>query len=430
MGGRKSQPKAIHTTSPIPARMNATPHSQLSTPVFALVAGEDSGDQLGAELIEALRALHPRARFVGIGGPRMRTAGFEAWHDIGELSVMGLAEVLLQLPRLLALRSRVTRRLIALKPDVFIGVDAPDFNLGLERRLKRAGIRTAHYVSPSVWAWREKRAATIGESADRVLCLFPIEPAIYAKYGVDARFVGHPLADRFPLISDREAARAELGLAQDAPVLAVLPGSRRSEVQRLGAIFLDTAARVRAHIPNLQVVVPAANERCARELEPLLKKAGTGNREQGMATSPAVPRAALPGPLLLSGHSHRAMAAADVVLLASGTAALEAMLAKRPMVVGYRISALTFRIVRGLNLLKTSVYSLPNILAGHALVPELMQDECTAGNLATEVLRLFNEPGRRALMVNAFERMHLNLHIGGGAAAAAARAISELLPAS
>jgi lipid-A-disaccharide synthase len=395
------------------------------------VAGEDSGDQLGAELIEALRAIHPAARFVGIGGPRMRAAGFEAWHDIGELSVMGLAEVLRHLPRLLALRSRLCKRLIALKPDVFIGVDAPDFNLGLERKLKGAGIRTVHYVSPSIWAWREKRAAKIGESADRVLCLFPMEPAIYARYGVDARFVGHPLADRFPLISDREAARAELGLAQDAPVLAVLPGSRGSEIHRLGAIFLDAASRVRAQIPNLQVVVPAANERCLREIDALLKSSGPGTRDQGpQATLAAGPRSPVPGPVLVNGHSHRAMAAADVVLLASGTAALEAMLAKRPMVVGYRIAALTYRIVRGLNLLKTTVYSLPNILAGHALVPELMQDECTAENLATEVLRLLNEPGRRALMVNAFERMHLNLHVGGGAAPAAARSVSELLPAS
>ncbi|HET6906398.1 MAG TPA: lipid-A-disaccharide synthase [Rhodanobacteraceae bacterium] len=398
--------------------------------MFALVAGEDSGDQLCAELIEALRALHPRARFVGIGGPRMRKVGFEAWHDIAELSVMGLAEVLRHLPRLLRLRSRLGKRLIALKPDVFIGVDAPDFNLGLERKLKRAGIRTVHYVSPSIWAWREQRAAKIGESADRVLCLFPMEPAIYARYGVDARFVGHPLADRFPLVSDRESARAELGLTQDAPVLAILPGSRTSEVRRLGTIFLDAAARVRAQIPGLQVVVPAANERCRTLLS---KTVGSGDgaapqragaAELEPATHPA------PNPLLLDGHSHRAMAAADVVLLASGTAALEAMLAKRPMVVGYRISPLTYRIVRGLSLLKTDLYSLPNILAGHALAPELMQAECTAEHLATEVLRLFNEPGRRALMVNAFERMHLNLHIGGGAAAAAARAVSELLPTS
>src|SRR6185312_4037973 len=234
-----------------------------SSPLFALVAGEDSGDQLGADLIEALRARFPEARFVGVGGPRMRAGGFDTWHDISELSVMGLAEVLRHLPRLLRLRARLTKRLIALKPDVFIGVDAPDFNLGLERKLKRAGIRTVHYVSPSIWAWREKRAAKIGESADRVLCLFPMEPPIYEKHGVDARFVGHPLADRFPLVSDRETARAELNLAQDAPVLAVLPGSRRSEIQRLGTIFLGAAGKARAEIPNLQIVIPAANARCA-----------------------------------------------------------------------------------------------------------------------------------------------------------------------
>src|SRR6185437_16118897 len=197
-----------------------------SSPLFALVAGEDSGDQLGADLIEALRARFPEARFVGVGGPRMRAGGFDTWHDISELSVMGLAEVLRHLPRLLRLRASLAKRLLALKPDVFIGIDAPDFNLGLERKLKQAGIRTAHYVSPSIWAWREGRAEKIGRSADCVLCLFPMEPAIYARHGVPAEFVGHPLADRFPLVPDRAAARAALGFAQDAPVLAILPGSR------------------------------------------------------------------------------------------------------------------------------------------------------------------------------------------------------------
>src|SRR5579885_775257 len=400
-------------------------------PVFALVAGEDSGDQLGAELIAALRTIHPQARFVGVGGPRMREAGFESWYDISELSVMGVAEVMRHLPRLLRLRTSLAKRLIALKPDIFIGVDAPDFNLGLEKKLKRVGIRTAHYVSPSIWAWREKRAAKIGESADRVLCLFPMEPAIYEKYGVDARFVGHPLADRFPLVSDREAARAQLNLAQDKPVLAVLPGSRRSEIRRLGETFLDAAARVRTEIPDVQIVVPAANARCRVELETLLKRAGpgTGDWGPGVLKAASGPRTQVSRPLLIDGQAHLALAAADVALLASGTAALEAMLAKRPMVVAYRISPLTYRIVRGLKLLKTDLYSLPNVLAAHRLVPELMQEDCTAENLATEVLRLLREPGRRALMVGAFERMHLSLHAGGGAAAAAARAVSELLPA-
>ena len=383
--------------------------------LFALIAGEDSGDQLGAELIEALRMLHPDARFVGIGGPRMHAQGMECWHDIAELSVMGYAEVLRHLPRLLHMRASLTKRLIALKPDVFVGIDAPDFNLGLEKKLKRAGLRTAHYVSPSVWAWRENRAAQIGASADRVLCLFPMEPAIYAKHGVDARFVGHPLADRFPLVGDREAARSALGLDRNAPVLAVLPGSRLPEIHRLGAIFLDAAAHVQREMSGMQVVIPAANDACHRALETLL------------AASPA---AAQPSSVtLLHGDAHRAMLAADVVLLASGTAALEAMLAKRPMVVAYRLSALTYRIVCGLKLLKTERYSLPNILAGEALVPELMQADCTAARLADEVLRLFHDPQRRAAMVNAFERLHLALHAGGGSAAAAARAVSGLLAA-
>ncbi|HKU80385.1 MAG TPA: lipid-A-disaccharide synthase [Rhodanobacteraceae bacterium] len=389
-----------------------------SGPLFALVAGEDSGDQLGADLIEALRARFPDARFLGVGGPRMRAVGFDAWHDIAELSVMGLAEVLRHLPRLLRLRKSLAERLTALKPDAFIGIDAPDFNLGLEKRLKRAGIRTVHYVSPSIWAWRENRARKIGESADRVLCLFPMEPAIYARHGVDARFVGHPLADRFALGPDRNAARKEIGLDAEAPVLAVLPGSRLSEIRRLGSIFLDAAQRVAAAIPGLQIVIPAANERCRRELETILNPAGPRTGSQGART---------PSPVLLDGQAHRAMVAADVVLLASGTAALEAMLAKRPMVVGYRIAPFTHAVVKGLGMLKTNVYSLPNVLAGHPLVPELMQDDCTPERLADAVLGLFRDTDRRGELVHKFERMHLSLHTGGGAAASAARAIEQLL---
>jgi len=389
-----------------------------SGPLFALVAGEDSGDQLGADLIEALRARFPGARFVGVGGPRMRAVGFDAWHDIAELSVMGLAEVLRHLPRLLRLRKSLAERLTALEPGVFIGIDAPDFNLGLEKRLKQAGIRTVHYVSPSIWAWRENRARKIGESADRVLCLFPMEPAIYARHGVDARFVGHPLADRFALGPDRDAARKEIGLDAEAPVLAVLPGSRLSEIRRLGSIFLDAAQRVAAELRGLQIVIPAANERCRRELETILNPAEPRTGSQGART---------PNPVLLDGQAHRAMVAADVVLLASGTAALEAMLAKRPMVVGYRIAPFTHAVVKGLGMLKTNVYSLPNVLAGQPLVPELMQDDCTPERLADAILGLFRDTDRRGELVHEFERMHLSLHTGGGAAASAARAIEQLL---
>ena len=382
----------------------------VGTPVFALAAGEDSGDQLGADLIEALRARFPGARFVGIGGPRMRAAGFDAWHDIGALSVMGFAEVLRHLPRLLRLRASLAKRLLALKPDVFIGIDAPDFNLGLEKRLKQAGIRTVHYVSPSVWAWRENRVEKIARAADAVLCLFPMEPAIYARHGVNARFVGHPLADRFPLVPDREAAHRELGLGPDARILAVLPGSRLSEIRRLGAIFFDAARSVAAEIPNLQIVIPTANATCRKQVDRLVRASG------------------LAGCTILDGQAHRAMIAADVVLLASGTAALEAMLAKRPMVVGYRIAPFTHAIVKGLGMLKTDVYSLPNVLAGKRVVPELMQHDCAPAKLANAVLDWFRDDDRRDALTHEFERMHLALHAGGGAAMAAARAIEQLLP--
>lgn len=374
--------------------------------VFAMVAGEDSGDLLGAELIEALRIRHPGAKFVGVGGPRMRAAGLDAWHDIAELSVMGLAEVLRHLPRLMRLRASLARRLVALQPDAFIGIDAPDFNFGLERKLKRAGIATMHYVSPSIWAWRETRAEKIGQSADIVLCLFPMEPPLYAKHGVQARFVGHPLADRFPLVPDRDVARRELGLPADAPVLAVLPGSRLSEIHRLGAIFMEAAQRIAAEIPGLRIVVPCANARCRAALEKLLHDASCA---------------------LIDGQAHRAMMAADVVLLASGTAALEAMLAKRPMVVGYRIAPLTHALVKGLGMLKTNLYALPNVLAGKMLVPELMQHDCTPEKLAEAVVGLFRDTARRDELTQDFERMHLALHKGGGAAASAARAIDEVL---
>src|SRR5690348_12802205 len=275
-----------------------------SGPLFALVAGEDSGDQLGADLIEALRARFPDARFVGVGGPRMRAVGFDAWHDIAELSVMGLAEVLRHLPRLLRLRKSLAERLAVLKPDVFIGIDAPDFNLGLEKRLKRAGTRTVHYVSPSVWAWRENRAAKIGESADRVLCLFPMEPPIYAKHGVDAAFIGHPLADAIALHPDRAGARAALGETAEPPLLALLPGSRLGEIQRMLPVFADAAARLQRDIPGLRVLAPAANAQCRAAIEPIL--------------------AGKPGFRILDGDAQRAMIASDCVLLASGTAALEA----------------------------------------------------------------------------------------------------------
>ncbi|WP_460876633.1 lipid-A-disaccharide synthase [Rhodanobacter koreensis] len=395
-----------------------------ASPLIAILAGEDSGDQLGADLIAALRQHYPQARFVGIGGARMQREGFESWYDIHELSLFGFSEVIRHLPRLLRLRKALVTRLLAARPAVVIGIDAPDFNLGVEQRLKQAGLLTVHYVSPSVWAWREKRAEKIGRSAHRVLCLFPMEPAIYAKHGIDARFVGHPLADRFALVSDRVGARDVLQLPQQAPVLAVLPGSRLSELTRLGQIFIDAATQVAASVPGLRIVIPAANPQVHAKLKDLLAKSPSDEMT----------------PLLLDGHAHEAMLAADVVLLASGTATLEAMLAKRPMVVGYRVTPLSYRIARAMKMLKTDIYSLPNILARASnlseekLVPELMQDECTAGNLASATLALFRDSERRSHIVAAFEQLHQALlggmegHAGDRAAAAIAELIDDQEP--
>ena len=376
---------------------------------IALVAGETSGDQLGAGLIHALRERFPDAEFAGIGGDAMRAAGFDAWHDASELSVMGFSEVLSHLPRLLRLRRALRERMLAWKPDVFIGIDAPDFNLGVERWLKQRGVRTVHYVSPSVWAWRESRAAKIGDSADLVLCLFPMEPAIYARHGVDARFVGHPLADAMALEPDRTAAREALGLAPAAPVLAVLPGSRLGEIERLGAIFLQAAERVAKEIPDLHVVIPAATPACRLAIERLL----------------ADPRLSIPRARLIDGNARTAMVASDVVLLASGTATLEAMLAQRPMVVGYRIAPVTHAIVKGLGMLKVDSYALPNVLAGERVVPELMQDDCTPGQLAGAVLRWFRDPDAIEQLQPRFRAIHAGLR--RDASAQAARAVAELL---
>ena len=388
-------------------------------PLIAIIAGEDSGDQLGADLIVALRERYPQARFVGIGGARMQAQRFESWYDIHELSLFGFSEVIMHLPRLLQLRRALVKRLLQAHPAVVIGIDAPDFNLGVEQRLKDAGLRTVHYVSPSVWAWREKRAEKIGRSASRVLCLFPMEPSIYAKHGIDARFVGHPLADRFALVSDRIGARDVLQLPQQAPILAVLPGSRLSELARMGQTFIDAATRVATALPGLRIVIPAANPKVYAKLKAMLAK---GPRDEA-------------APLLLEGHAHEAMLAADVVLLASGTATLEAMLAKRPMVVGYRVAPLSYRIARAMKMLKTDVYALPNILArasglgDELLVPELMQDDCTAEKLAAATLALFRDSERRGYIVAAFEQLHQALRgdLQGHAGDRAAAAVAELM---
>ncbi|MDI1252100.1 lipid-A-disaccharide synthase [Thermomonas sp.] len=372
---------------------------------FALCAGETSGDQLGAGLISELRKRFPDAEFAGIGGDGMRSAGLDAWFDASELAVMGLAEVLAHLPRLLRLRRTFRQRVLDWKPDVFIGIDAPDFNLGVERWLKQRGVRTVHDVSPSVWAWRESRAARIGASADRVLCLFPMEPPIYARHGVDATFIGHPMADAIALQPDHQAARAVLGESDDAPILALLPGSRLSEIERMLPVFLEAASRLGNDIPGLRVLVPAANVQCHVAIE----RIAAGN----------------PALRILDGDAQRAMIASDVVLLASGTAALEAMLCKRPIVVGHRIAPLTYLIVKLFGLLKSEFVSLPNVLAGERVIPELLQDECTADNLHTALLHWFRDADAAAALQPRFLAIHETLR--RDASARAADAVASLL---
>ena len=381
-------------------------------PRFALIAGEASGDLLGAGLIEELKRRYPGAEFVGIGGEQMRAAGMDTWFDATELAVMGLAEVLKHLPRLLRLRRDVRQRILDWKPDAFIGIDAPDFNLGVERWLKQRGVRTVHYVSPSVWAWRKKRAKKIGLSADRVLCLFPMEPPIYAEYGVDARFVGHPLADEMPIHPDRDEARMNLGLDDEAPVLAMLPGSRVGEIETLAGDFIAAAAVLLAAEPKLNIVAPMANRVARAAFERVLDAHADGERL----------RRAL---RIVDRGARTVMVASDVVLLASGTATLEAMLAKRPMVVAYKIAPLTYFLVKRMGMLKVDHYALPNVLAGEPVVPELMQDDCTPENLASEVLRWLRDTAASAALVPKFQRIHLELK--RDASARAADAVVELI---
>lgn len=375
---------------------------------IALIAGETSGDQLGADLILALKQRFPRASFAGIGGHRMRRAGCDTWHDASELAVMGLVEVLRHLPRLLGLRRRVVKRLRAWKPDVFIGIDAPDFNLGVERKLKRAGIRTVHYVSPSIWAWRPGRARKIGASADRVLCLFPMEPAIFARYGVDARFVGHPLAERFEERPPQAEVRAALDLPARGRVLALLPGSRIGEIERLGEIFVQAGLQCANAISGLKLIAPMADSDCSKAFDAILAR----HRVRGQIQT-------------VEGRAHEVLWAADVVLTASGTAALEAGLAETPMVVAHRIHSLSYRIVRMFGLLKSRHVSLPNILLGHAVVPELLQEDCTVEKITDALLALFRDEARMEQMQTQLSTL-LPLLAGGGSDAAA-DAIAELL---
>ena len=375
-------------------------------PVIGLVAGEASGDRLGATLIAALRERLPQARFVGMTGPRMTAAGCRSLADIGALSVMGLIEILGQLPRLLKLRKRLARDMVAAGVDVVIGIDAPDFNLGLERRCRKQGIHTVHYVSPSVWAWRPGRVRTVAKAAELVLCLLPFEPACYRGVDVRAEFVGHPLVDEIAPGSAGEA-RAALGIGPDKRVLAVLPGSREGEVSRLLPPFLAAAQVLQQTREDLEVVIPVAHP---------------GLRPLADAECARLPDLK---PRLVDGRAHEVITAADAVLAASGTATLETLLLARPMVVAYRMAPLTAWLLLRAGLLKTPHFALPNLIAGRTIVPELAQGEANVARITASVAPLLDDMQARETQLAAFAEVRRAL--GQAPAQRAADLVSGLL---
>ena len=357
----------------------------------ALVAGETSGDLLAGLLLDGMKARWPELSSFGIGGPQMVRRGFEAWWPHDKLSVHGFGwDVLLRYREIVGIRNQLKTRLLANPPDVFIGVDAPDFNLDLEATLKGRGIKTVHFVCPSVWAWRPERLDKIKRSVDHVLCIFPFEPALLAQHGIAATYVGHPLAQVIPMQADRAQARAQLGLRQDMPVVAILPGSRTSEVKHLASRFFQAAALIKQEQPATQFIVPAV---------PMLKQQiMAAAQASGLGESVTV----------LEGQSHAALAACDVTLIASGTATLEAALFKRPMVIAYRMGALSWRLM-GAKRLQPWV-GLPNILCGEFVVPELLQDAATPPALAAEVLRWLDAASTQPETIAALEQRFTALH--------------------
>ncbi len=371
---------------------------------IVIVAGETSGDHLGAALIRALRARRPGLEFEGVAGPAMAAAGCEVWASAERLAVMGLFEVVRHLPELLRLRRMVTARALALRPLAFVGVDAPEFNLGLAAALHAGGIATVQYVSPQVWAWRQGRVRRMAATLDLVLCLLPFEQRFYDGHGLVAEFVGHPLADRVPLLPDRAAARRQLGLDPARTLVALLPGSRRGEVLRLAPDFLRAAELLAAGRAGIEFVAPMANP-AAREVF----AAALGNRRRAGTVLPLT---------LLDGQAEAALTAADCALVASGTATLEALLCKRPMVVAYRLGRATALLVRAAGLMKAPYFAQPNLLAGRLVVPELLQEQATPARLALELGGWLDHPQRVAALQEEFRRIHELLRQGASDRAA------------
>ena len=376
-------------------------------PIIALVAGEASGDQLGAALIARLRETYPQAQFAGIGGKQMQAAGMDAWWDAEQLAVFGLFEVLSHFPRLLRLRRELHKRLLTLSPDVFIGIDAPDFNLGLEIKLRKKGIRTVHYVSPTVWAWRPGRVRKIGRATDLVLCLFPFEPVFFKDHGVPATYVGHPMADQVSPDNEPASARTRLGLDPAATTIALLPGSRIGEVSRLAEPMIEAARTLASRRTGMQFVTAMANENVRSLFQETMD------------------RLAFTDIALVEHDPRTVIASADAVMCASGTATLETMLINRPMVVAYRVSPSTYQLVKKLGIVKPQFFALPNILAGAALVPELIQHEATGDRLAGEIDKWLEDENSRTALRERFLELHDQLRCD--ASKRAAEAICGLL---
>ena len=367
---------------------------------IGLVAGEASGDLLGAGLLRELRARVPDATFEGVAGPEMLAAGCDQWEPAESLAVMGLVEPLAHIPRLLRLRRALLRRWQAAPPDVFVGIDAPDFNLGLEKKLRKSGIKTVHYVSPSVWAWRKGRIKTVKQAVDKVLCILPFETTLYDSHGVDAVFVGHPKADSSPASVDAEAARRALGLGS-GELVAVLPGSRAGEVARLGEILASTAKLLAAARPGIRFVTPAATPKLRSMIEAQLTAAEVADSF-----------------LIIDGDSETAMMAADVVLLASGTAALEAALLGKPTIATYRLAPVTHAIAIGMRMVKLDYYTLPNLLTEVPLVPEFMQKEAEPSAIAKAVAEMLDNPERRLMIHREFAKLRTKLALNADQRAA------------
>lgn len=358
---------------------------------IGLVAGEASGDVLGAGLIRAIRASQPDAHFEGVAGPAMIEAGCDCWEPAESLAVMGLVEPLAHIPRLLRLRRELVQRWTESPPDVVVGIDAPDFNLGLEKKLRKSGVKTAHFVSPTIWAWRPGRVKTVRKAADMVLCIFPFEPALYAEHDVEAVFVGHPRAHQTPEVVDTAAARARLGIEAEQ-VVTLMPGSRRGEIEKLGRIFAESAKAILDARPGVRFVTPLASPALRPAIEQNLQEAGVAD---------AV--------MLIDGNSQLAITAGDVALQASGTAVLEAALLRKPTVAAYRVAPMSWFIGKGLRLVKLTHYTMPNLLTDEPLVPEFIQGNARPELIAAAVIALLDDPERREFISRTFDRLRKKL---------------------